>query len=168
MAGSSTPAPFTWSASLREAGFLLLVAAAVTALSWVLRPDALPLRADPKVYEIELAAPLADIPEALVLYEEGEHLFIDVRPAAEGDFETIPGAFFIREESFDDDLLEYFDFMTTEDHLILFGDGDLFLVSNLAARLLDRGYTNLLILDGGLGAWKKAGGDISRRTGGES
>ena len=159
---------FTWSASLREAGLLLLVALAATGLSWFLRSDSLPLRADPVAYELELAAPLVGIKEALALFEEGDFLFIDTRPRAQGEFQTIPGAFFIREESFDDDLLEYFDFMTTEDTFILFGDGDLFSVSNLAARMQGRDYTNLFILKGGLTAWEKAGGEISRRSGGGS
>ena len=161
-------AVFHWSVSLREAGLLLLVAVAATAVSWFLRPDGLTLLADPVTYELELAAPLIGTDDALVLYDEGIHLFIDTRVQPEGAFETVPGAFFIREASFDDDLLEYFEFMTTDDYLILFGDGDLFPVSNLAARLKERGYTNLLILKGGLGAWKNAGGEISQRNGGES
>ena len=45
--------------------------------------------------------------------------------------------------------------MTPEDHLVLFGDGDLLPVSNIAARLMDRGYPNLLILKGGLAAWRQ-------------
>lgn len=165
---TANPKNFTWSASLREAGLLMLVALVATGLSWFMRSDGLPLRADPLAYELELAAPLVGIEEALALFEEGDYLFIDTRPRVEGEFQTIPGAFFIREDSFDDDLLEYFDFMTTEDNLVLFGDGDLFSVSNLAARLQDRDYSNLYILKGGLSAWEKAGGDISLRSGGGS
>lgn len=161
-------AGFSWSASIKEAGLLLLIAVAATALSWYLHPGGLPWQADPVAYELELAAPLLGTDEALLLYDQGIHLFIDTRVHGEGEFETVPGAFFIREATFDDDLLEYFDFMTPEDYLILFGDGDLFPVSNLAARLEARGYPNLLILKGGLGAWKKAGGEISQRTGGDS
>jgi rhodanese-related sulfurtransferase len=157
-----------WSASLREAGLLLAFALLATAVSWLLRSDPLPLAADPVVYELELDAPLATIAEALVLYDEGDFIFVDTRPRTEGEFQTIPGAFFIRESTFDDDLLEHFDFMTPEDHFILFGDGDLFPVSNIAARLKDRGYPNLFILKGGLAAWRKAGGEISHRSGEES
>ena len=159
---------FSWSASLREAGLLLLVSVVVTAVSWVLRPDGLPLKADPLTYELELAAPLIEPEDALLLYDEGIHLFIDSRVPPAGPFDTVPGAIFISEANFDDDLLEYFDFMTPEDYLILFGDGDLFPVSNLAVRFQERGYNNLLILKGGLGAWEKAGGEISHRQGGGS
>ena len=159
---------FSWSVSLREAGLLLLVAAVLTAVSWFLRPERLPLQADPVAYELELAAPLIDPEDALLLYDEGIHLFIDSRPRPDGAFDTVPGAIFITEDNFDDDLRVYFDFMTPEDYLILFGDGDLFPVSNLAARFQERGYDNLLILKGGLGAWRKAGGEISHRQGGES
>ena len=58
--------------------------------------------------------------------------------------------------------------MTREDHFVLFGDGSLLPVSNIAARMKDRGFENLLILEGGLTAWSRASGEISNRTGGES
>ena len=164
----SAAAPAPWSTSFREAALLLLLAVMITAVSWALRADRLPLRADPIAYELELAAPLAAIGEALELYEDGEYIFVDTRPQVTGDFQTIPGSFFIRDASFDNDLLEYFDFMTTEDHFVLFGDGDLFPVSNIAARLTDRGYTHLMILKGGLAAWRSAGGEISERSEGGS
>ncbi len=169
--GTSVPsalAEFHWSTSIREACLLFLLALVVTAISWVLRSEGLPLVADPVGYELELAAPLTVTEKALALYDEGDYLFVDTRPRTGGEFQTIPGAFFIREASFDDDLLEYFDFMTTDDHFILFGDGDLFPVSNIAARMKDRGYRNLFILKGGLAAWRGAGGEISHRTEGES
>jgi len=164
----SAPLGFRWSASFREAGLLVLFALAATTISWFLRSDSLPLAADPVVYELELAAPLAVVEDALALYDEGDFLFVDTRPPADGEFQTIPGAFFIREASFDKDLIEYFEFMTTEDHFILFGDGSLFTESNIAARMMDRGYKNLFILKGGLPDWRRAGGDISHRTGAES
>lgn len=164
----SALAGFQWAVSVREAGLLLLLTVALTSVSWLLRDDGLPFAADPVGYELELAAPLTSTEEALALYDEGDYLFVDTRTATDGDFQTIPGAFFIREATFDDDLLEYFDFMTTEDHFILFGDGDLFPVSNIAARMKDRGYQDLLILKGGLEAWLRAGGEISKRNGGES
>ena len=144
-----------------------MFALVVTAVSWLLRSDGLPFGADPVGYELELAAPLIGIEEALALYDEGEYLFVDTRLRTDGEFQTIPGAFFVREASFDDDLLEYFDFMTTDDHFILFGDGDLFPVSNVAARMKGRGYQNLFILKGGLADWLHTDGEISHRTGGE-
>lgn len=158
-------AKFTWSASLREAGLVLLFAMVVTGVSWLVRSDGLPLTADPVVYELELAAPLTSVEEALALYEEGDYFFVDTRPRTGADYQTIPGAFLIQESGFDDDLLEYFEFMTPEDHFILFGDGNLFQVSNIATRMMDRGYLNLLILKGGLAAWRQAGGEISQRSG---
>lgn len=169
--GTPTPsqaASFQWSASFKEAGALLLVSVVVMTVSWLLRSDGLSLNADPTGYELELAAPLTGIEEALALYEEGDYFFVDTREAVAGDFQTIPGAFFIRAASFNDDILEYFDLMTPEDHFILFGDGDLLPVSTIASRMIDRGYPNLTILKGGLAAWRRAGGEISQRTGGAS
>ncbi len=166
--GTASMVNFRWSASLREAGLLLIVAIIATGVSWFLRSDGLPLKADPVAYELELAAPLIGIDEALTLFEEGEYFFVDTRLVEDGAYQTIPGAFFIREATFDDDLLENFDFMTVADHFILFGDGDLSPVSNIAGRMKDRGFENLFILKGGLEAWSSAGGDISQRTGDES
>jgi hypothetical protein len=169
--GTPTPTPagsFQWSASLQEASLLLLVALVAMTASWVLRSDGLPLKVDPTGYELELAAPLTGIDEALARYQEGDYFFVDTRGRAVGNFETIPGAFFIRADSFDDDILTYFDFMTPEDHFILFGDGDLLPVSTIASRLKDRGYENVFILKGGLTAWREAGGEISQRTEGQS
>jgi rhodanese-related sulfurtransferase len=154
---------FTWSASLREAGLLLLIALVATAGSWFLRGDRLPLTADPVVYELEIEAPLMEISEALARYDEGDYLFVDARTRTGEDFQTIPGAFLIQESSFSDDLLRYFDFMTPEDNLIIFGDGNLLQVSNTATLLKDRGYPNLFILKGGLTAWRRAGGEIAER-----
>jgi rhodanese-related sulfurtransferase len=158
----SAPRSTSWQpASLKEAGLLLLFCLAATAGSWALRPDGLSLRADPTVYQLELAAPLVSLDEALALFEEGDHLFIDTRSEDVAATGIIAGAFFIRESSFDDDLYELFDIMLPEDGLVLYGDGNLSAVSNLATLLLERGYTNLLILESGIAAWQAAGGDVS-------
>lgn len=145
----------------REAAVLLIIALAGTAVSWALRSDRLPLRADPSFYKLELDAPLLDTAAARKLYDEGLTLFIDIRPITEGAVPTIPGALPVRADSFDDDLLAVFDFMQPGDPLVLFGDGNLVAVSNIAAKLKDRGYTDIHILRGGLKAWIKAGGPIT-------
>jgi len=148
-------------APLREAAFLLLLAILATAATWAVRSDKISLIADARVYELELPAPLVDTATALELFEEGAHLFIDTRDIEPGRVKTIPGALPIRGTTFDDDLLDLFDFLMPEDPLVLFGNGDLLATANIATRLLGRGYSELLILDGGLQAWEKAGGEIS-------
>lgn len=152
----------SWREPWRQAALLLALSVVATAVTWLLRSDRLPLRADPAFYELELAAPLVEAAEALRLFQAGDHLFIDTRPVVPGTEPTIPAAMPIRQESFDDDLLEVFDFLRPEDPLILFGDGNLNEVSNVAARLHDRGYQDLAILRGGLGAWRQAGGEITQ------
>lgn len=154
-----------WRAPVREAGLLLLIALLATGVSWYLREDGLPLVANSTGYELELEAPLVAVEEALAHFDEGEYLFVDTRGAVLEEFQTIPGAFFIREDSFDDDILHNFDFMGPSDHFILFGDGNLLPVSNIAARMKARGYENVFILQGGLAAWRAAGGEISQRNG---
>ncbi len=152
---------------LKEAGVLLVIALTATAASWALRPDRLPLRADPAFYRLELDAPLIDPGPALALYDEGQDLFVDTRPAPPGSLPTIPGAVPIRAASFDDDLLDLFDFLAPDDPVILFGDGNLVPVSNIAARLKERGYGNVRILRGGIKAWIKAQGPVTGTASGK-
>lgn len=147
--------------AVREGAAVLAVALALTALSWALRPDRLPLVADPAVYELELAAPLVTPTEARDLYEAGDHLFVDVRPG--NPAATVPGAFLVREDSFDDDLLRQFDFLTPADPLVIVGDGELAAASNVAGRLLDRGWHDVVIMSGGVAAWEAAGGPLVPR-----
>lgn len=143
----------------KESIVLLALAVVLTAGWWARNPDRLPLVAEPAQYELELEAPLLTVVNALAAYEEGVQLFVDTR--AGSNPETVPGAMFIGEDTFDDDLNAYFDFMSPEDQIILFGDGDLAQASNIAGRLKARGYTEISILKGGLAAWKKAGGATS-------
>jgi len=147
-----------------QAGLLLAAAILLTVLSWSLRPDRLPLRADTSVYELELAAPMVDMATALALYEEGLHVFVDTRPtaAAAASGLAVPGAVPVRQDSFDDDLLAVFDFMGPDDPLVLYDDGGLLGASNIAARLVERGFGDLSIMAGGVAAWREAGGETTR------
>ncbi len=149
---------------LKEVGVLLIFALAGTAASWALRADPLPLSADPAFYQLELDAPLIEPAAAIRLYDEGEYLFIETRPTQEESVATIPGAIPVRSTSFDDDLLDVFDFMQPGDPLILFGGDNMVPTSNIASRLKGRGYDNIKILRGGIKAWIKAHGPISRTS----
>jgi hypothetical protein len=152
---------FCLSRPLIEAAGLLAVTLLLVGISWALRPDSLPLKADPTTYEMELSAPLVEVDEALRLFDEGDYLFIDTRRDAAEAAETISGAFIIREKTFDDDLLALMDDLFPEDPLILFGNGELSGVSNITSRLQSRGYENILILRVGVKDWIKAGGMVS-------
>ncbi len=150
-----------WPPPLREAAILVVFALMVTALSWALRADRLPLRAATTVYELELAAPVVEVADALELYDEGLHIFIDTRFATDAGAPVIPGSIPLRQASFDDDLLAVFDFVGPDDPLVLYDDGGLVLASSIAVRLADRGFTDVQILAGGLAAWRRAGGELN-------
>jgi len=154
----------TWRSALIQAGFLMLLAILTTAILWGLRSDKLPLVADPAVYQLELTAPLVELPEALVYYDEGEYLFVDVRSNGSASAKTIPGSFIIREDTLDDDLAANMEFLFPEDKIVLFGSGDLMAPANIAARLQERGFQDLTILKGGIEEWTAAGGEISDRV----
>ena len=147
----------------RQALLLLALSAALAAGRWAFVGERLPLKAHADEYELELAAPLIEVARARRSYDEGVHLFIDTREAGPQSKDTVPGAFVIRPGSFDDDLLALLDIIVPEDRLILFGDGSLALANNVAARLIQRGYPNVELLKGGLGAWRAAGGPLSPR-----
>jgi rhodanese-related sulfurtransferase len=147
----------------RQALLLLALSTALAAGHWAFLGERLPLKADADDYELELAAPLIAVAQARRSYDEGVHLFIDTREAGPDIEDTVPGAFLIRPGSFDDDMLALLNIIVPEDRLILFGDGSLALANNVAARLIQRGYANVEILKGGLGAWRAAGGPLSPR-----
>lgn len=152
---------FPLAASARQALLLLALSVVLAAVRWVGVGPRLPLVADRADYEIEYAAPLLDAAEARKLYDAGIHLFIDTREDDAGAVDTVPGAFVIRASRFDDDMLALLDTIVPDDKFILFGDGSLAVTNNVAARLIARGYPEVSLLKGGLGAWRAAGGPVA-------
>lgn len=147
---------------VRESLVLLGAALLLTVVSWLARPNRLPLTAASSYYDLELPAPVVDLDRAMRIYEEGSHLFIDIRPFELGDRPYIPGAFAIRQHSFDDDLLDAGEFIYPEDPMILYGNGNLQEVAAVASRFIERGYENILIMTGGIDAWQRAGGPVTQ------
>lgn len=145
---------------LREAGLLLLVSLLLAGVSWLVRTPRLPLRADESDYAIRVDFPVVPAADALGFYDANSHIFIDARPGAD-DHDAIPGSMAVRQDSFDDDLLEIHDFLMPEDPLLLYGDGNLLALAAVAARLQERGYSDLTLMEGGLVAWRKAGGPVN-------
>ena len=147
----------------RQALLVLALGAVLAAGRWAAWGPRLPLRADPADYELELSAPLVDVAQARRFYDEGLHLFIDTREEGPAAAETVPGAFTVRPGSFDDDLFALLDIVSPDEQLVLFGDGNLALANNVASRFVQRGYPNVMLLKGGLSAWRQAGGPLSAR-----
>ena len=148
----------------REALLLLTLAALLAAGAWLVRVPRLALRVDPRTYSLDLGFPVLRPAAALALYRAGEHLFIDLRDIDPERAPRIPGAFAVRESSFADDLLAAHDFLGPQEQVILYGDGNLPAAAAMAARLRDRGYNDISLLEGDLAAWRRAGGPV---TGGE-
>lgn len=149
-------------ASVREALRLLMIAVAVATVAWAARPERLPLVADATVYELDLPVDLVSADEARGLYDDGTHYFVDTRP---GDPAAgIPGSFVVRETSFAADLEAVLDFLYPGDPLILYGADHPLPVAGVAARLLDQGYQDVRILQGGLAAWVRTGGPVDEEA----
>jgi rhodanese-related sulfurtransferase len=145
-------------APVREAARLLVIAVVVAAVAWAVRPERLPLVADAAVYELDLPVDLVSAVEARRLFDDGTHYFVDTRPGEPAA--GIPGSFVVREISFAADLEAILDFLYPSDPLILYGADHPLPVAGVAARLLDQGYEDVRILQGGLAAWTRAGGPL--------
>ncbi len=115
----------------------------------------------PEIYTLDLSVPLVNVTDARAQYDAGSHYFVDTRAGDPSQRPTIPGSFLVREESFETDLEAVMDFLYPEDPLILYGAGTPLPVDAVAARLADRGYTSLAILQGGLTAWRAADGPVN-------
>ncbi len=148
-------------AAPREALLLLALALLLAAVSWAIRAPRLPLRADARTYALDLDFPVLDPAAALALYEAGEHLFLDLRDVDPATEPHIPGAFPVREATFADDLLAAHAFLGPQERVILCGDGNLPAAAAIAARLRERGYADISLLEGDLAAWRRAGGPVS-------
>ncbi len=151
---------FPPSSAWRETLMLLGIAVILAAASWLVRTPRLPLQADLELYQLELGVPVITAAQAVPLYEAGIHVFVDTRDDAFSR-ETIPGCFVIRQSTFDADLREVFDFLAQDDPLILYGDGNLVLVSPVLERLKERGYTELQVMRGDPDSFRAAGGELS-------
>ncbi len=151
--------------AIREALFLLGVSLALAVGLWLARPDRLPLQADSQAYALDLSAPLISVDEALVAYQDGSRFFVDTRAGDPSGRASIPGSFLIREQHLLEDLEAMGDFLFPEDPLILYGAGHPLPVDAVAARLQTRGFENVVILQGGLEAWRRAGGEIAGQEG---
>jgi len=144
----------------KELVMLLLISLAVSMLAWAVNPDRLPLNADISVYELEINFNLVNAVDAVQMLNDNAVILLDVRS---GDTSLkLPGAFPVRQESFDNDFRDLFEFILPEDKLLLVGNGDLMSVSAIAERISERGYKNLVLMRGDISAWQHAGGEVRK------
>lgn len=144
----------------KELGILLLISLAVSMLAWAVNPDRLPLKADISSYELEINFDLVNAVDAVQMLNDNAAVLVDVRS---GELELqLPGSFPVRQESFDDDFRDLFDFILPEDKLLLVGNGDLMILSAIAERISERGYKNLVLMRDDISAWQHAGGEVKK------
>ncbi len=147
--------------AVRQTLLLLGLSLALAVGLWLVRPDRLPLQADPAIYALDLPVPLISVADARAAYDDGSRFFVDTRPGDPSGRATIPGSFVIREQHLLADLEAIGDFLFPEDPLILYGADHPLPVAAVAARLQTRGFEDLVILQGGLEAWQRAGGEVA-------
>ena len=161
MTGSGKVLPIRDGGLLRETARVLLLAVVLAALSWALRPPRLPLVADLTAYELEIDAAVVTPAEAVALYAANEHVLVDFR-GGDAPQPGLPGAFPVRADRFDADMLELFDFFKPDlPPLLLLGDGNLVVAGNLSERLGAVGFEDVTVVRGDVAAWRAAGGEVS-------
>ena len=152
---------------IREAVVLAAITLVLALAAWFFRSPRLPLMADMSRYELDLGFSVVPARRALEFYEAGSHIFVDARELPPESRAYIPGAFFIRASSFEDDLGEVLDFIYPEDPLIIYGSEQLQIPGAVADRFVQRGYEVTGILSGGIEAWREAGGPLAGGEGGD-
>lgn len=142
----------------KESFILLLISIAVAIIAWAVNPNRLPIAADETLYKLDVKYEVVDAQTAVSMYNNDLIILIDVRSSVID--KKIPGAFYLRQDSFDDDYLELFEYITPEEKLLLLGTGDLMVINAIADRLAEKGYSNLVLLGGDIKAWQNAGGEV--------
>lgn len=145
-----------------QAGAITLLSVLAALLANLLRGDALPLPGDWSP-EARLTRPSGErlaipLPEARRLFEEKRAVFLDARPREEYDTGHILGARSLPWNEFDAQFENVMSDIVEGTTLIAYCDGDACSLSHdLAAALIDLGFTRVKVLVNGWTVWQEAG-----------
>ena len=105
-----------------------------------------------------------DVATALKVNVAGDAMFVDAREPATFDLGHIPGALNLNpHDDFETQYAPFSSLIPMDQALVVYCDGDeCTLSTDLAMRLLERGYLKVSVLSGGMTAWTGAGGKIAR------
>lgn len=147
-----------WAGALKEAGIILILAAALALGSNRMRADGLSLY--PKARAVAPAGIAAvELSLALKLHREGSALFLDARDRDFFELERIRGALSLPVDGFDARFRALKARVMKAPRIIAYCD-DLHcpLAERLAERLQSLGLTGVMVLPGGIEEWRGAGG----------
>jgi rhodanese-related sulfurtransferase len=152
-----------------HAGIQMLILLALSAICAAtvnaVRPDPLPW-VDDWSHRVErqalrLGLRVAGVDQAKALIDEGQFLVFDARPEADYRQGHLPSALPLPEPSFDEMMMSYAGLLFPDQGLLVYCSGAACDESlAVSRRLLDMGYTNVVLFAEGFAAWIKAGHPI--------
>jgi rhodanese-related sulfurtransferase len=152
-----------WVKTLREAASVMLLALALAAMGFILRPH---LRtslsgagqtASEFVSSAQESAPTVSLDEARAYFEAGSALFADARPSAAYQEGHIRGAMDLDPSEFDTWSGNFFSQFPVDTLIITYCDSaQCPLSTELAEKLMSLGYEKVLVLKDGWNQWKAA------------
>ena len=97
-----------------------------------------------------------DLSDAIDQITAGDAVLIDIRESEDFDESHAEGSINLPYSEFDDVYIDFVEEVSTDKHLVIFGEGLLFGMSaQIARRLLDEGYENITILKQSFEDWEK-------------
>ena len=145
-----------------EMAGLGLVAAFLAAGFNFVRPSPLPWTeawsSRIEVQAAEMGIRLARVDDAVRVVEEGLYLVFDARPETDFEIGHLPGARPLPSDGFDVRIGDYLPLLFPEQPILVYCSGEACDESLLVSRnLLDMGFTNIVLVTGGVNAWTEGG-----------
>jgi rhodanese-related sulfurtransferase len=151
---------------IKQTAYIVLLAAAVAlAVNHVPRTRLAIAEFDPRpdvaASAKEQNLPTVDLEQALALFNSGEAVFVDARPAELYTQGRIPGALNVPEKEPGEYLAQFLGMVPLEERVVVYCDGDDCLASiHVAEQLRAKGYRNVAVFFGGWKQWTDAASEI--------
>jgi rhodanese-related sulfurtransferase len=149
--------------TIREAVIILVFSGVVGLAVNFLRDGGIPLVAEADAFRIRTNADFVSTADAWGLYDGGDAFFVDARDAASFDREHIEGALNASPTQAGVDSLAWI--ATADPYVITYASqGTQRQAGVLADKLMDAGFSRVLVLVDGIEGWKQAGHPVEGRT----
>lgn len=144
--------------AVREGFLLLFVSASLAFGVNALRKEPVPLRADPRLFALEVDLPLMSASAAAAAFDAGSHLFLDARDADAYRTGHVGGAFSVPPDEFLDRYDTIGPLLTGGVAVVVYGAAaDASTVETLAKELLGAGVTRVSLMLDGYEGWAATG-----------
>jgi rhodanese-related sulfurtransferase len=142
--------------AVRQAVMISVVVVVVGLVFNAVRRDGIPLIADPETFRIQTDAEFLGVDDAYGLFEEGKAVFVDARDARIFSIERIEGAVSVPPEGLGIDDIGWLSSLDSD--IICYATEESQRQAGVVAdKLIEMGAEMVLVLHGGIEAWKAAG-----------